>query len=227
MLRAVTPLPDVAKVIRVTLVFTIGSDTHAITRFFVNYSGTAPSNSDLNTFCGAVRSAFNTNLKSLCHALVVLTTVEAVDLTSTSGATGSDSTSVTGTRAGLPCTGDAAVVVSYPIARRYRGGHPRGYWPFGVAGDLATPQQWGATLVNAVNTGITAFFTAVRAAGWTGAGDVDHVNVSYFHGSHVVTNPTTGRARNVPDLRATPLVAGIANLIVRARPGSQRRRNST
>jgi len=224
MLSAVAPLPDVAGVIRCTLEFAMGSKTGVITRFFIKYDGTAPTNAQLTTFAGSIRAAVNTNLKSLMQGSIDLIEVDCVDLSSTSGAIGSDATAVVGTRAGVVLTSNAAVVVSYEIARRYRGGHPRGYWPFGVEGDLQTAQTWNTTLTGAVKTGIDAFFTAVVAAGWTGSGTLTHVNVSYFHGSHVVTNPTTGRARNVPDLRATPLVNDVLSTIARTAVGSQRRR---
>jgi hypothetical protein len=217
-------LPDASQVLRVTLVFTYGLDTSVITRFFIRYSGSAPVNADLNTFATSVRTAFNTNLKALTNVACTLTNVNVVDLSSVTGAIGSDSTAVVGTRAGTQVPASAAVVVSYEIARRYRGGHSRGYWPFGVATDLGTEQTWSAALSTATKTGIDAFFTAVVGAGWTGAGTLDHVNVSYYHGSHVVTNPSTGRARNVPDLRATPLVGTISTTLVRLRIGSQRRR---
>lgn len=222
-----TVLPNVANVIRVSCHMTIGGKPDNISRFFISYTGTAPTNADLNTFAGTVRAAYNTNLKSLAVASVVLTSVECVDLTTLTSAQGSDSTSVAGTRAGSGNVGSASVVISYAIARRYRGGHARGYWPFGSNADLQTQQNWLAALQTAVATGFAAFMTAVKAGGWSGAGTLGHVAVSYYSGSHVVTNPTTGRARNVPDFRATPLVSNVSQNLVRSIVGSQRRRERT
>jgi hypothetical protein len=51
------------------------------------------------------------------------------------------------------------------------------------------------------------------------------VNVSYYNGFTVVTNPTTGRARNVPTLRGTPVVDTVTGIVARVQVGSQRRRN--
>lgn len=217
-------LPDAAGVIRVDCKLFIGIDANCLTRFFVHYDGTAPSASDLTAYATSIRSAYNTNLKSLTFSSNQLTQVTCTDLSTVSGAVGVDSTAVTGTRAGTQVPASACVVISYKIARRFRGGHARGYWPFGVAGDLSGEQNWGSTLTTAVKTGIDAFFTAVLAAGWSGAGSLTHVNVSYYHGSHVVTNPVTGRARNVPDLRATPLVGTVIARNVVSTVGSQRRR---
>lgn len=217
-------LPNVPGTLRVAMHFTVGGKPNCISRFFISYSGTAPTTADLNTFATAVRAAFNTNLKSLCVASVVLTSVEVTDLTTLSSAQGEDVTNVAGTRAGGGNVGSAALVISYDVSRRYRGGHARGYWPFGGASDVQTQQTWLAALQTAAQTGFAAFMTAVKAAGWTGAGTLGHVVVSYYQGSHVVTNPVTGRARNVPDLRASPLVSNINANLVRIGIGSQRRR---
>jgi hypothetical protein len=220
----VAPLPDAAGVVKVTLFFTISGKQDILTRFFIHYDGTAPSNSDLNTFCGSIRTQFGTNLKSLLSAAYTLAQVQAVDLSSVTGAIGIDSTQVAGTRAGSVIPASASVVTSYTFARRYRGGHSRAYWPFGVQADMATSDVWGSTFQSSVKTGVDAFFSGVLGAGWSGAGSMTHVNVSYFHGSHVVVNPVTGRARNVPDLRATPLKDTITSVAVKLPIGSQRRR---
>jgi hypothetical protein len=201
-----------------------GQDNDVVTRFFIAYAGTAPTSAQLVTFANAVGTAWGTNLKSLCSSQVELTSVTAEDLTSATAAVGASGFATLGTRAGDSMTAQLAAVVSYTIARRYRGGHPRGYWPFGVDTDIATPQTWANAFITASNTGIEAFFTAVLAAGWTGAGALTHVNVSYYHGFTVVTNPTTGRARNVPTLRGTPLVDTVSAAVTQVTVGTQRRR---
>jgi hypothetical protein len=217
-------LPDVAKTVRVALIHTYGSDIDVVTRFFIRYSGTAPTNAQLDTFSGAVDSAWGTNLAAECNTLVTLTEVTATDLTTTSAAQGLFTTSDPGTRSGTLLPADACATAAYVIPRRYRGGHPRGYWPFGVTTDLASPQTWGSSFVAEFTGQLASFFAAVEAAGWAAAGTLSHVNVSYFLGFHVVTSPTTGRARNVPTLRGTPLVDTVSVVVGRTRIGSQRRR---
>jgi hypothetical protein len=120
----------------------------------------------------------------------------------------------------------ASVVSSYTIQRRYRGGHPRGYWPFGVTTDLQNDVDWTAAFVTACNTGFSTFFTALFAAGWTGAGTLTQVNVSYYDGFTVVVSPTTGRARNVPTLRVSPVQDTILIVACKVSIGTQRRRIS-
>jgi hypothetical protein len=94
----------------------------------------------------------------------------------------------------------------------------------GVQSDLAGPQLWDAGFLSDVLDGVNGYFDDVEAGGWTGAGTLDQVNVSYYSDFDVVISPTTGRARNVPRPRGTPLVSPITTRAARARIGSQRRR---
>jgi hypothetical protein len=100
---------------------------------------------------------------------------------------------------------------SLEINRRYRGGHPRKYLPFGTAGTYASASSkfWDSGFIDDVQTKMAAFLSAVggRTEGSTNFNDV--VNVSYY----------TGGA-----LRVTPVVDAVTSLAVRTRICSQRRR---
>jgi hypothetical protein len=220
----VPPLPAVPKVIRLDFVHTYGGDTDVLSRNFWSYSGTAPTNSEMVTFVTAAGAAWDSNAASSCNADVTLTNVEGTDLSSDTAAQGQSGVSYDGTRAGDTLTADSCFLGAYEIARRYRGGHPRGYWPFGVQVDLASPQEWGSAHVTTFTDALTGMFAAIAAAGWSGAGTIAQVNVSYHSGFTVVTSPTTGRARNVPTVRAVPLVDDVVTVLGRARVASQRRR---
>ena len=196
-----------------------------VTRFFIQYSGTAPTSAQLNTFAASIGTAWGTDIKPGCSTGLLLESILCEDLSSPTSAVGNAAIGVNGTRAGAQLPAGVAFVVSYEIARRYRGGHPRGYWPIGTQSDIYTPQQWTAGLVSAMNTDFPAFFTAVQGAGWAAAGTLAQVNVSYYSGFTVYTNPITGRARNRPNLRVTPVQDVVTGYIARANIGSQRRRN--
>jgi hypothetical protein len=196
-----------------------------VTRFFTSYTGTAPTNADLTTFNASISTAFGTNLKSLLNSGSLLQKIDSIDLSSSSAALAENIVSVAGTRGAAVLPAATSLVASYHIARRYRGGHCRGYWPFGIQTDLAQQTVWSGAFVTACNTGLAAFFTAVNAAGWAAAGTLTHVNVSYFNGFSVVTNPVTHRARNVPTLRGTPVVDPVVAVQAQQSIGSQRRRN--
>ena len=217
-------LPAVANVARVDMVFAIGADLTALTRFFIHFSGVSPSAGQLDTFCAAVGTAWGVDLKAGTDNDTTLETVEAVDLTSATSASGLAAIGVAGTRGAAFLPADASFVTSYEIVRRYRGGHPRGYWRLGVVADTTTPQLWTAGVTTGFANSVSTFFTAVNAAGWALAGTLGQVSVSYYEGFHVVTNPITGRARNIPLVRAVPLVDPITAYVGRQRIGSQRRR---
>lgn len=201
-----------------------GNDTNVISRFFLRYGGSAPTSAQLATFASTLNTAWSTNLKPLCQAQAALRRHDIEDLSSSTAAIGSAASLQGGTRTGTQLPGSTALVAAYQIARRYRGGHPRGYWPFGAEADLNSPQDWTAAFLTACTTGLNAYFAAAIAGGWTGAGTIDHVNVSYYNGFTVVTNPITGRARNVPKLRTTPVVDTVTNVVARNILGTQRRR---
>jgi hypothetical protein len=94
----------------------------------------------------------------------------------------------------------------------------------GVTTDLDSPQLWDGGPVTDFQSAVDGFFTDVIAGGWGGAGTLTHLNVSYYAGFTVVVDPVTGRARNLPTPRVTPLKDAITANIVRSRIGSQRRR---
>jgi hypothetical protein len=217
-------LPNVSKVLRVSMIHLYGSDTDVVTRFFYRYTGTAPSPTDLNTFCAAVSAGWFADIIGMCYTTVTLVDCVAVDLSSPSGSQGAFSDPTAGTRTGTELPADASLVASYTFGRRYRGGHSRGYWPMGVAEDLDSPQDWSAAFTTDALTAVEGFFGTVDASGWSGAGTLSHVSVSYYLGFHVVTNPVTGRARNVPTLRSVPVVDAVTGYVARTRIGSQRRR---
>lgn len=220
------PLPSVSQVVRVDLKYTWSNDVDVLNRFFVIYTGPAPTVAQLNTFSGAVRSAWNTNLKAFAQTAITLTQVEATDLSSASSARGLDATAVAGTRNGAILPGQTAVVIRLAIARRYRGGKPRIYMPLFDSTDLNNGQTWKPASTSSLLTSINAFFTAVLAAPWASATLTNLVNISYYNGFHNVTYPS-GRTRSVPTLRGTPLTDAVTAFSINPAPGTQRRRAMT
>jgi hypothetical protein len=188
------------------------------------YSGGAPSAADCDTIAAGIGTAWNTNLAAYLSGSGLLETVTVQDLASSSGAESTHTVSHAGTRSGNVPTLAACVIMSHHIARRYRGGKPRSYLPYLVTADLTGASVWGATPIGNLNSAWAAFITACAAVtgGSTAVGA--HVNVSYFHGFTVVTNPVTHRARNVPTPRATPVVDTVTTSVARRLMGSQRRR---
>lgn len=219
-------LPAVPSVVKVTTPYALEGDPTALCRFFVHYSGTAPTAAELATFADAVSTAWNGNLAAFHNLNVTEGPVNCEDLTSATGAVGFGAATHPGTRVGAPIAAGSATMVQFGIARRYRGGKPKMFLPAGVAGDLTNSATWGAVYLANITAAFNAFIAAVLAAGWAGAGTLTHVNVSYFQGFTVVVNPITHRARNVPTLRGAPVVDTVVGYSVEQGVASQRRRNN-
>lgn len=218
-------LPPVPKVLKNIINFAVGPDVSALTRFFLQYGGTAPTAAQLVTMAGALASAWGTNMSPMSSPGVAQNGVSIEDLSSATGAFGSDSSVHVGTRTGGILPAGSCLEIGWNIARRYRGGKPKQFLPCGTATDLNAVQQWTSTFISAITSAWTNFETAVLGAAWASGGPLSFVNVSYYQGFTVVTNPITHRARNVPTLRGTPVVDPIASFFVELSVASQRRRN--
>lgn len=218
------PLPSVPNVLRADLLWSDGSDTSVRTRQFYRYSGGPPNASDAVALAADIYSPASA-MAALWSTNTDLTGVEVTDLSSPAGGQGLHAQSTAGTRVGSDLAGGTALVVGYVIQRRYRGGKPRSYFPWFTSADLTSRQQWNSTDLGIVDSDLATYFAAVIGLTEGTTTITDHVNVSYYDGFTVVTNPTTGRARNVPKLRTTPVVDVIQSFAARPTPGSQRRRN--
>jgi hypothetical protein len=217
-------LPLVPGVIRTQLLWNDGSDMDVTTTLFFRYTGTAPTASEANTIAAALTSAMAPNNGSWCDD-TVLTGATVTDLSSNTGGEGLNTVSIAGTDSNPPLSGGTCFLVNFQIARRYRGGKPRNYLPWGSTLHATGRQGWDA---GSVAGWTTVYRGAIAEVVGTSAGACtvgDHCNVSYYEGSRVVTSPTTGRARNVPILRSSPVVDNITAVVGSTRFASQRRRN--
>ena len=217
-------LPSVPKVLRLNYKFTIGEDNGALCRTFYQYTGGGATSTELSALCTAIATSANTYLIPLMTDDRTLIEVTLTDLTNPSAPVGAAVVSHAGTRGGgsiLPAS--AALVESSQVLRRYRGGHPRVYWPFGNTADLQDSQTWTSAFLTAALTALNA-----HQADWFGSapvdlGSVNRVNVSYYQGftPHV---GTTGRYRNVSNPRITPIIDAVVGEVVRIGVGQIRRR---
>lgn len=221
-------LPFVANVIKITFTFAVGDDTNAQCRFYWGYTGGPPSATDCATLAGSIRAAFNAQLKSQLFTSSSLTSTKVLDLSSATGAQGVDTTSISGTRAGTGLPAGVCTIINLGIARRYRGGKPRIYLPFGVAGDLATLGHWTPAFV----TGNAAAWVAFQGAvtGLTSGSTVltTQKNVSYFQGYNAPVTLPSGRVKQTAKVRSSvPTPDTVTGVSMNNKPGSQRRRNLT
>ena len=197
------PFPPVPNVIKLALKFTNSLDLDVIVNTHWSYTGGAPGAAGLATWLGAVDTAVGADLTPLMGTWVKHVGSEATDLSSATGGQAVTTPSQIGTRTGALLPANTAVLFNMKIARRYRGGKPRNYWPFGTDADLQDGSHWTATAQTAFNNGISNWYNALVVG--AGAATVTSlVNVSYFKGFFTVKNPVTGRSRNVPTLGPSP-----------------------
>lgn len=216
-------LPDVASVLRIAISGAVSSQPW-LTRLYMQYGGAAPTTAQLNTFNGSIATELGSYIKPLLDVDTTITQIETVDLTSSTSAVSITAESITGTRSGVVLPAETSVVISGKISRRYRGGHPRNYWPMGVQGDLANRRAWGSSFLSTVSTDYGDFIAGVVAAVWSGGVSLALVNVGYYKGFTNVDGPT-GRARAKSVLNPDgPTVDLITSTIPQPSVGTQRRR---
>jgi hypothetical protein len=222
----VAPLPPVANVIRLQIKHTLGDDFDVLDRVYLTYAGDPPTNADLNAFCTTAVTTWSNFLAPMAHPNVILTEMLAQDLSSDIGAIGSDAAHVLGTRSGGALPAEVVSLINFQIARRYRGGKPRIYLPYGTDGDVLNPQSWTSAFVTALTTAWSSFMSTTVASVWSGGGPMTQTSVSYYLGSTELTTgtPPYVRGHTIPTKRGTPTTYLVTSFTVNPIPASQRRR---
>lgn len=213
------PLPAVPQVLKVVVQ---GNASEATPITWANvlhfeYTGTAPSGASCNQIAVQVQAAWLAHMAPECPNSTQQNLVEVFDLTSTTAGSGSSNTDQLGSRGDDEIPANAAVLITYPISRRYRGGHPRSYLLAGGNADFADAAHWSSAFTTEVQQHWQAFLNQI--VGYTIAGCTlsAMVNVSYYQGK---------QANGKPELRPTPLVdvITVANCRAQQQMASQRRR---
>lgn len=204
------PLPVVPNVVKLVVGGTY-HDAKWLNIYHVLWSGTAPTASALTAWIGYLSSNAGPLYADEMSVDNELTSWEATDLTTDTGATATVPDSIFGVRTGDFMPAGVAMVASLEISRRYRGGHPRKYLPWGTAGTMASgsTKDWDSGFISDCQTKFTDFLSQLIGGTYGGCNFVDNVSVSYV----------TGGAR-----RVTAVVDPIISSIIRQRICSQRRR---
>lgn len=216
-------LPSVPQVVRCDCHFTISEDQNAKCRFFIYYTSAAPTIAEMVAFATSISAAYTAHLKADTPTTVSLTSVVCTDLSSPTSAEGEWTGTITGSNANFAVSAAECVLLSFEVLRRYRGGHPRVYWPMGTQADYQDAQTWKSASVSAWTIAFNAFLSEIIGSYWSGAGALLQVNVGYYEGFTVHTG-TTGRARNVSTPRAVPLMDIVVGVEARAGIAIQRKR---
>jgi hypothetical protein len=220
----VPALPAVPNVARIDVFYTLSNDAYALTRLHVKYTGSAPNSAACAAIASALYTDFAAEFGSYMTARNSLTGLQFTDLATTSGASGAHYATTTGTLSSEGMAASICMLTKLNIARRYRGGKPRAYLPLGDLSVLQDGQNWLPSFVNNVNAALAALVGDIAVTNSGGCSLQNLVNVSYYSGFTVVTNPVSGRARNVPKLRVAPVVDDVTSWTAEQRFASQRRR---
>ena len=221
----VVPPPE-SPCVRVALVFDNTDGTELSSRFFLSYSGAAPSAANCSTLATDIATAWNANMAGQTSDEFTLTEVDVIDIATDTGLSGTAAVSHPGTLSGTTPAAQVAVNCEFDIARRYRGGKPRWYQPGAGGSDVLDGAHWTTGFVSGNNTAVAAFFAAIAALTVGSMGVLAHVNLSYYKGFTNVTN-SSGRTRAAPTYRDAALVDTVTGYATKQLFGSQRRRRQS
>ena len=180
------------------------------------YIGAPPDNTQLTTLATSIRQAWSTAWSTVLIAGTVLNSVQVWDISSDSGAIGTSTSPVscTGTASSLIPV-NSAVVLTYRVQSRWRGGHFRTYMVPRNLSDLTSGRTLTQTAIDAyVNAG-TAFRTAFNAL-TLGGSPITLGGVRYF--------PTGFNTDGSPIVKTSGQFFAFPPPAVRNRLDSQRRR---
>jgi hypothetical protein len=223
---AAPPLPDVP-VVRCRLDYQDTTSLRSGSRFFLSYTGSAPSGANCTTLAGDIEAAWVTNLQTLINDNFALVEVDVLDIATDAGLSGQWTGTEAGTRSGTPTPNQVANNVEFGIARRYRGGKPRMYLPGGVMADLNDAATWEATFVTDSENAVAAFFAEIEGLSVGSMGTLKHVNLSYYQGYR--TRMTGGGQQTFAPKYRSPnaLHDDITGYFGKRELGSQRRRRTS
>jgi hypothetical protein len=199
-------LPPVPQIIRVDLVHHEAGDLGLSNRYFMGYTGTPPADSDLIQFTAGVAAAWATYLAPLAPGVVTLTNVIATDLSSDTAARGEWTGAHQGSNGGAAVTENTCVLLNFHIRRRYRGGKPRMYAPWGAVTDLLNDQQWLASFTTLVDTSWANFITNTQGILPGGTSVAGQYNVGYYHGVEPPITLPSGRVKQANKPLPGPIV---------------------
>jgi hypothetical protein len=203
--RLFTPVPNVVKL----AVQGTSSDLRWENVLHYVYGGAPPS---LPSVTGLAEAMFN----EYVDAIIPLTSDDAsidqvvvTDLSSSSSNVGTYGTATPGSAGGETLPASVAVLASYPVTLRYKGGHPRSYIFAGVQADLQDQSNWTSAFITEITDAWGNFIATPVGDTISGTTYTSQCAVSY---------------RSADAYRETPVVMPITGFTILAPIASQRRR---
>jgi hypothetical protein len=177
---------------------------------------------DLDLLAATIVTAWVTNFGTLMATNVTVQACTARDLTDNQSLASEHNTAGTpGTRVAQLEPSSLCVMVRYIINSRYRGGHPRQYFPFLGTTDLGNEHTWRDTSLSAVRPAIVAWLAAVQGAAYSVTGNPLQLVVPRY--TYTVTDDTVHK-KYVRERTGLLRVFQVTDYQPQAPVGSQRRR---
>jgi hypothetical protein len=170
------------------------------------YTSGPPTAGDIQTFANDVLSKVGSRIMIQLPSDTSCLAVFAEDLDSATGATAlSTSAAIPGTTGASARSAADSVLVAPKMARRYRGGKPRIYFPPMEVGAYHDERTWDSTRIATFGVGFTNLINDVIALSYSSFSLDAYVNVSYYSGHHLVTYPS-GWSHERPTPRGSPVI---------------------
>jgi hypothetical protein len=213
------PLPSVPNVIKAIIQGNSGESTEIPWANILHFAftGASPTEAVIAAICSAIATQWGTHMSPEQVNNVTQNEVAAFDLTSPTAASAADFTVNPGTRGDDEIPAQTAYLVDYPIARRYRGGHPRNYLMVGGNADFLDAAHWSTAFTAEALSHWNAFLTAIIGVAHSGTTLTGLVNVSYISKEE---NPVPPYRRTVPVVDTISL----STMVGEQQMASQRRR---
>jgi hypothetical protein len=219
-------LVDQPQVLAVRQQWNQTESTTVTTKQYFKYTGSAPSNATCVALATAIHGYAAADLLSFLSDNSGINETSVTDLTSPTSGFGVALLAAAGTRTGGNLPAGTSALLSCKIERRYRGGKPRIYLPFGTAPDVNDDQTWTSAFVTGLTTAYASYIASVISTTSGGTSITEFVNVSYYDGFTSVENPVTHRWRNVALPRSVAIPPDpIISFAINPNFASQRRRN--
>jgi hypothetical protein len=213
-----------AQVLKFRFVHEVETGTQASSSMYFVYTGGRPSVSDCNALAADASTAWNSHCAALMSGGGLLLEVVCQDIFDTHGAEGISTTTHAGTRSGSQPTVGTCAVVQYKINEHYRGGKPKGFWPFGVVADSSGASDWTGGFQSTVGSAMAAFAGAISGSSSGTTVVAQHTAVSFYSGKAANTDTSPWAPRNMPAPRGTAVLYTVQSYLLTTKFGSQRRR---
>lgn len=216
-------LPAVPNVAKVVFQWSDGADFNAQNVMHFHYTG-SPTSANLITAVTAMDTFIAANIAPYIGTHLHYLSTTITDLSTMAQPHAVAGTSTVGTRAGTAVPSAACALQRGTIPRRYKGGKPRVYLPFGTSSDLTTSNEWSGAALTDFTTGFNVLLNAATAH--SAPLNFDHsVNIGYYSGYTLGPAQPGGFRKKVPTPLGAPNVDTITVWTSIPRVASQRRRN--